>query len=149
MLVTSIFSFSYNVFFPTKDTNHLLTYLYFIDCKCFQFGSVQNLIVQISSNCCYLQGVHTSPKGIVSSSGFVFGENLAERVEIKTGTDVDEKSIDNGVASPDSTEQSEQISGTVLDRNDTFESFALASCRENGKILLTPSSICAVIMRNL
>ena len=54
----------------------------------------------------FKQGVHTSPKGLVSSSGFVFGENLAERVQFNQDGK-EEKSEDNGVASPDSTEQTE------------------------------------------
>ena len=52
------------------------------------------------------QGVHTSPKGHVSSSGFVFGENLAERVEIKASKSTEEVESSegkNGVSSPDTT----------------------------------------------
>ena len=45
MLVTSIFSFSYNVFYPIKDRNHHFSYIYCVVCKCFQFGHVQNFVV--------------------------------------------------------------------------------------------------------
>ncbi|XP_045158303.2 ran-binding protein 3-like [Mercenaria mercenaria] len=66
-------------------------------------------------------GVHTSPKGLVSSSGFVFGENLAERVQFnKDGGE--EKSEDNGVASPDSTEQSDTVNNA--EREKTLEESA-------------------------
>ena len=47
------------------------------------------------------QGVHTSPKGLVSSSGFVFGENLADRVVQRS---ISEELAEDGSASPDSTE---------------------------------------------
>ena len=42
MLVTSIFSFFYNVFYPIKDRNYHLSYIYFVVCKCFQFSYIQN-----------------------------------------------------------------------------------------------------------
>ena len=48
-----------------------------------------------------LQGVHNSPKGLVSSSGFVFGENLADRVVQRS---ISEEQAEDGSASPDSTE---------------------------------------------
>ena len=35
------FSFSYNVFYPVKDRNYHLCYIYFVICKCFQFGQSQ------------------------------------------------------------------------------------------------------------
>ena len=43
MLVTSIFSFFHSVFYPIKDRNHHLSYVYFVVCKCFQFGHIQNV----------------------------------------------------------------------------------------------------------
>ena len=39
MLVTSIFSFSHNVFYSIKDRNYHFYY------KCFQFGLVQNFVL--------------------------------------------------------------------------------------------------------
>ena len=42
----------------------------------------------------------------MSSSGFVFGENLAERVQFNMDGKKGEEN--NGVASPDSTDQTEQ-----------------------------------------
>ncbi|XP_060567985.1 ran-binding protein 3-like isoform X2 [Ruditapes philippinarum] len=66
-------------------------------------------------------GVHTSPKGLVSSSGFVFGENLAERVQFNQDGHED-KPEDNGVASPDSTEQSD--SANNIEREKTLEESA-------------------------
>ena len=45
MLVTSIFSFSHNVFYPIKDRNHHLSYIYFIVCKCFEFDDVHNFVI--------------------------------------------------------------------------------------------------------
>ena len=58
-------------------------------------------------SCCFIKGVQTSPQAHVSSSGFVFGENLAERVQFQAD-DQDNNQIDNGVVSPDSTYSSEQ-----------------------------------------
>lgn len=51
----------------------------------------------------------------MSSSGFVFGENLAERVQF-CKDEIGKSSEDNGVASPDSTDQSDVVSngGNVL-----------------------------------
>ena len=40
MLVSSIFSFSHNVFNPLRDKNHHFKYFDFVVCKCFQFGPV-------------------------------------------------------------------------------------------------------------
>ena len=45
MLMTSIFSFSHNVFCPIKDRNHHFSNIEFIVSKCFQFGLGQNSIV--------------------------------------------------------------------------------------------------------
>ena len=45
MLVTSISSFSHNVFYPIKDRNHHLSFIYFVVCNCFQFGHVQNFVI--------------------------------------------------------------------------------------------------------
>ena len=44
MLVTSIFSFSHNVFYPIKGRNYHLCYIYFV-CKCFQFGQSQIFVI--------------------------------------------------------------------------------------------------------
>ena len=38
MLETVIFSFSHNVFYPSIHNFHFLTQIYFVVCKCFQFG---------------------------------------------------------------------------------------------------------------
>ena len=47
MLVTSIFSFSHNVFYIIKDRNYHrhLCYIYFVVCKCFEFGQGQIFVV--------------------------------------------------------------------------------------------------------
>ena len=45
MLVTSIFSFSHNVFYSIKDRNYHLCYISFVVCKCFQFGQGQIFVV--------------------------------------------------------------------------------------------------------
>ena len=45
MLVTSIFSFSHNVFNPIKVQNHHFKHLNFVVCKCFQFGQGQIFVV--------------------------------------------------------------------------------------------------------
>ena len=50
MLVTSIFSFSHNVFYPIKDRNLHLSYNYFVICKCVQFDLVQNFVVWVRVN---------------------------------------------------------------------------------------------------
>ena len=44
MLITSIFSFSHNVFNPIKDRYHHLTYSYFVICKCFQYLGQSNIL---------------------------------------------------------------------------------------------------------
>ena len=46
MLVICIFSFSHNIFYQMKDRNHRLCYIYFVICKCCQFGFVQNFAVR-------------------------------------------------------------------------------------------------------
>ena len=38
MLVTSIFSFSHNVFYPFQNNFQFLSQFYFAVCNCFQFG---------------------------------------------------------------------------------------------------------------
>ena len=40
MLVTSIFSFSHNVFSLSKIKFQIFSHIYFVVCKCFQFGLV-------------------------------------------------------------------------------------------------------------
>ena len=45
MLVTSIFSFSHNVFYPIKDRNYHSCYIYSVVCKCFQFGRGKIFVV--------------------------------------------------------------------------------------------------------
>ena len=47
MLVTSIFSVSHNVFYSICDKVQFLRYIYFVICKCFQFGAVQNFVVYL------------------------------------------------------------------------------------------------------
>ena len=42
MLVTSIFSFSLNVFYPIKNRNYF-TNISFVVCKWFEFGQVREL----------------------------------------------------------------------------------------------------------
>lgn len=59
-------------------------------------------------------GVHTSPKGLVSSSGFVFGENLADRVVQRS---ISEENVEDGNASPDSTEQTNAEAGKTLEES--------------------------------
>ena len=61
MLVTSIFSFSHNVFFPIKDKNHHLEYIYFVVCKYFEFApvydfchSVKNFLAKSTLHSCSL-----------------------------------------------------------------------------------------------
>ena len=44
MLVTSIFSFSHNVFYSVKERNSYFSNLYFVVCKCFQFGYIQTFV---------------------------------------------------------------------------------------------------------
>ena len=41
MLLTSIFSFYHNVFYPVKDKFYFLSYIYFVDCTCIQIGEVK------------------------------------------------------------------------------------------------------------
>ena len=46
ILITSIFSFSHTVFYPSKNLNHYLSHIYVTVCKYFQFGRVQIFIFQ-------------------------------------------------------------------------------------------------------
>ena len=45
MLVTSIFSFSHNVFYPLQSNFLFFRHIYFVVCKCFNFGLVLNFVV--------------------------------------------------------------------------------------------------------
>ena len=45
MLVNSIFSFFHNVFYPFQNKFLTLSHIYFVVCKCFQFGQGQNFVV--------------------------------------------------------------------------------------------------------
>ena len=45
MLVTSIFSFSHNVFYHFQNKFQFLDSIYFVVCICFEFGPVQNFVV--------------------------------------------------------------------------------------------------------
>ena len=49
MLVTSIFSFSNNVFSPIKDMNHHFSNYEYVMCKCFQFGPIQMQMLLIAT----------------------------------------------------------------------------------------------------
>ena len=51
MLVTSIFSFSRNVFHPIKDWNHHFSNLEFVVCKGFEFGPVKKIVVWYRVEC--------------------------------------------------------------------------------------------------
>ncbi|KAL4236087.1 Ran-binding protein 3 [Mactra antiquata] len=66
-------------------------------------------------------GVHNSPKTVISKPGFVFGENLAERVQFNKDEETKE-SEDNGVVSPDP-DQSDQA-GNNTDGGKTLEESA-------------------------
>ena len=44
MLVTSIFSFSQNVFYPSQNIFLFLSYIFDI-CKYFEFGPIQNFVI--------------------------------------------------------------------------------------------------------
>ena len=44
MLATSIFSFSCIVFYSSQEEFLFLIYIYFVVCKCFQFGQSKNLL---------------------------------------------------------------------------------------------------------
>ena len=45
MLVTSIFSFSHIVFYPSQIKFPFFGHIYFVVCKCFEFGLVKNFVV--------------------------------------------------------------------------------------------------------
>ena len=45
MLVTSIFSFSHNIYYPSQNKLPYLSYIYLVVCKCFQFGQVYNFVI--------------------------------------------------------------------------------------------------------
>ena len=44
-VVTSIFFFSYNVFYCFQNKFQFLGYVYFVVYKCFEFGLIQNFVV--------------------------------------------------------------------------------------------------------
>ena len=44
MLVTSIFSFSQNVFYPSQNKFQFFNHIYFVVCKCFQFDQSKILL---------------------------------------------------------------------------------------------------------
>ena len=46
MLVISIFSSSHNVFYSISNRNYHLCYIYFVVCKCFQFGQGQIFVIR-------------------------------------------------------------------------------------------------------
>ena len=50
MLVTSIFSFSHNVFYSSRHKFQFLSHNYFVICKCFEFGPVYNFVVRSRVN---------------------------------------------------------------------------------------------------
>ena len=45
MLVSSIFSFSHNVFYPSQTKFELFIHIFFVVCECFQFGPVKDFVV--------------------------------------------------------------------------------------------------------
>ena len=54
MLVTSIFSFSYNVFYQSQNEFQFLNYIYFVVCKCSQYGPVLKKMFGEELNCNFL-----------------------------------------------------------------------------------------------
>ena len=44
VLLTSIFSLSHNVFHPMEGINDKFSNIWFVVCKCFEFGPVQRLL---------------------------------------------------------------------------------------------------------
>ena len=49
MLVASIFSFSHNVFYPFQTKFQFFILIYFVFCKCFQFGEVCKILWLVKS----------------------------------------------------------------------------------------------------
>ena len=45
MLVTSIFSFSHDVFCTINNKDYHLCYIYLVACKCFEFGQGQIFVM--------------------------------------------------------------------------------------------------------
>ena len=66
MLVTSNYSFSYNVFLPIKDKNDHLSFIYSVVCKCFQFGQVQNFGVYTHLESCITLSLFTKQCFVLS-----------------------------------------------------------------------------------
>ena len=48
--ITSIFSFSHNVFYSSRNKFHFFSYIYFVVCKCFQYGPVQKFVIWLRVN---------------------------------------------------------------------------------------------------
>ena len=45
MLLISIFSFSFNVYYPSQSKIQVNIHIYFVGCGCFQFGPVLNFVL--------------------------------------------------------------------------------------------------------
>ena len=59
MLVISISSFSHNVFYLFKERNYQYSNIYFVLCKCFQIGHVQNFSFgKGSRSACIIPVIH-------------------------------------------------------------------------------------------
>ena len=72
MLVTSIFSFSHNVFYHSQNKFQFLRYFHVVVCKCFQFGQVPYFVIW------YLTLSQTSP-GFYMSAVLVFWKHCGKR----------------------------------------------------------------------
>ena len=55
MLVSSIFFFSHNVFYPMKDNFNVLSNILFVVCKCFQFGKPKVLSTGKGFKCSFMR----------------------------------------------------------------------------------------------
>ena len=49
MLVTNIFSFSHNVFYPSQNEFQIVSQIYFVVCKCSEFGHVYRFCRLVTS----------------------------------------------------------------------------------------------------
>ena len=71
MLVTSIFSFFHNVFYALQDRNYHLCYIYFVVCKCFEFGQSQIFVVWE-----WVNSLFANAFKLITSKFLLFGKGL-------------------------------------------------------------------------
>ena len=80
MLVTSIFSFSHNVFLPIKDTNHYFSNILFAVCNCYEFPTFTTMFSSQSKTQIIILAkfylLSANAMNLVKSKKLSFGKSL-------------------------------------------------------------------------